>query len=1613
MESRREKNWLFYLVQPTQLLADIPKMPLETKLSLLKQFLSQAELSDRKAFAANRVDISVSEVNLPSESRRTTDTVSFEGSDTEPPYKKSKILDALALQLAAVLKFNLNLFRTMYEIPTRLLARLYRVLVTVTAKNSAVLQPLFEQNDGKDNLFKINPYAGFDWRALHPTTTYAIFSYHVWCLQVSFASNMLPQPFRNLTPAVSGLTEIPDTVFFADNRVEISVVLERASESVAQLTQILGLLDEITLARPFPTAFPLVGPGLPPALGAPLDTEPEEADDETESRSRQSMLIRDAELLSREYLELSIKFILGRHAFQLQNFSNSEECFTTALNLMKQVKIEYAEEVGATVGLLETYLQACRSCHSDMPSDLKLSDSQSNPCEFVRVFCDILQRDWLENSPPNAGTPFWHQKIVENGSLHMVFRSPTRINSESLSSNAINKPTYEDHLYQILMEDLHVEDNAKTCEPIVPLGWSLRKRLEGLLLRTLIALHTSRSDMKPGRPSPAKQARTSPRAVALDAIDLFSVVQHLYTKVLVCNTIERLVSESFFEPAQFVTLLITCPQRTGESRSPYLSSSTPTLDPVCAYEFLFDCLDCFLHVLSTQPEERAKLRIQLVDQYVLYTVQQGLALLGQPDWTLSADTADLPILRRRFRGCLNALVEHDLLSALGTEVQNFVRSVCEMEQLAESSSSEACFMSTVLRGLPDPGIDLPTHSTTEHGLASLANGIADSLKLNDPPTAWSEATVATDSCTIYGSKMDIDMRGPVHPFAAVSPFGPFPPHPFRSLPTGHQGSSHPSLSTVSETLGNEDAFALMHASTIRLLLTTCTSSGVNTTVRKLLGVMPAARILMLNSAWISCLRRLATLEHASTSGSISDVPPDDTLLAPFFSVDTNSAGLLVAAVQLAKASLCLEHQTASPNRIQALLLSALSELTASTNTLCTGASGLTWFRAALRHELLLLDLLNVLDSSPVMSSEESRSVPAITGNNVGMTKTHTRRFYLNELSRRAKICLFLAAGLPANQTALENKMDANWMSLGLSNLLVCAAACYLLWNGERDFLLPSSKRAQSSTTCLPKGSLPARNSVLGGLDLIRALLRVHEAVSTVAGQLESGESGEKRDGAVPTSDGDTRPTQADRVKTAINNLWNLVVFGCLVPELANSSNGSENGIASSGETKPNHSRPQIQLPTMVTVARMLACSCAHNQTGRETDMEHPRADVKKRFSPSTPGARKSSPALYLLSYLITCLSHITHAVCPEFRVPKLPPLDVVVDTCMRLETDLWHCVSSDDSSKTDLCTGSDDTGRRKRSRWEPVSSDDGSTFQSHLNSSGCLWNKTSAIGAVAVSLLSDVRWPNDIPSNTKLPAQAMYELLLLFLNSGLTFLPTRIDWLLLRAEVEFHLNRPRAALVTYLEACAVATDSFLRPLPASIQCEEIVHRMVSICQNLGLLGEAIVLCQLAPQGALIEVGLHLITCILDLYTSGSQAPETIGSLPTGEQANGPESHGSAMPAPPATAALAAGITNNPASRSRAPLSTFLTERPRGACGGFLAKTPWDCLDPLVDYLWDVQLLETLSANALNQGSLSVHARFNACLSLPELNVNNRDEILQQSVEARTLDFLRWMANQHL
>ncbi|CAH8594738.1 unnamed protein product [Schistosoma turkestanicum] len=196
-----EHNWLFYLAQPNKLLSDIESLTTSHQLELLKQSLSQAEISERKTSLTNCENNSVD--NFIGENEIINpDDIFVESSRL---FKKSKVLDIISLQIAANLKFNLNLFRVISEMPIKLLARLYRVLVMNTAKFSSVLQPLFEQATNKENIFIINPYGYYTWSQLNPMTIYGIMSYHIWCLHVSHTSSMLPQPFRNLTPIVSGL----------------------------------------------------------------------------------------------------------------------------------------------------------------------------------------------------------------------------------------------------------------------------------------------------------------------------------------------------------------------------------------------------------------------------------------------------------------------------------------------------------------------------------------------------------------------------------------------------------------------------------------------------------------------------------------------------------------------------------------------------------------------------------------------------------------------------------------------------------------------------------------------------------------------------------------------------------------------------------------------------------------------------------------------------------------------------------------------------------------------------------------------------------------------------------------------------------------------------------------------------------------------------------------------------------------------------------------------------------------------------------------------------------------------------------------------------------------
>lgn len=171
-----ETDWLSYLFNPTSLLNDLDKKRLsdEHRVSLMKHFLSQAELHDRRTAAASTV--------VPRDDGLVVVPADFSAGSAG--YDKSRMLDRLALQIAASFHFSVNLFSgPVTELPLRLSSRLYRCLF---------LTLLEENGHTKDavNLMCTTPYDLGPWDGLEPTLAFATLSYHLWCLQVRKISQL-------------------------------------------------------------------------------------------------------------------------------------------------------------------------------------------------------------------------------------------------------------------------------------------------------------------------------------------------------------------------------------------------------------------------------------------------------------------------------------------------------------------------------------------------------------------------------------------------------------------------------------------------------------------------------------------------------------------------------------------------------------------------------------------------------------------------------------------------------------------------------------------------------------------------------------------------------------------------------------------------------------------------------------------------------------------------------------------------------------------------------------------------------------------------------------------------------------------------------------------------------------------------------------------------------------------------------------------------------------------------------------------------------------------------------------------------------------------------------
>ncbi|VDP40211.1 unnamed protein product [Schistosoma margrebowiei] len=1537
-----EQDWLFYLAQPNKLLSDIEGLTISHQLELLKQSLSQAEISERKTSFTNCENNSVD--NFIGENEiMNPDDIFVESSRL---FKKSKVLDIMSLQIAANLKFNLNLFRVISEIPIKLLARLYRVLVMSTSKFSSVLQPLFEQAINKENIFTINPYGYYTWSQLNPMTIYGLMSYHIWCLH------------------------IPEVVFFADNRVEVGVVLTRIQESVNQLNEINNLLDDLNIARPLPSVFSALNSMLPTVFEPKIKS----AEDDRNDNSLSNFVLNNSIPLSKSYLSASLNFVLGRYAFQQQQFTQSQKLFQIAYDEMQDQKFEYLDEAGATPKLLQAYLSACKSYTSSDYISNEFSLFQSDN-QFLETFCRLLEVNTSDSHHKDSINIFWIQPSDTS--------CTTSVNMEST--------TIEDHLYQVLLnvDQFFIDDSSS---PYIPISLGVRNKLESLCLKQLhncTSLLDDTNDTARNMPS-TKQSKHTKKLLSNDKMSIFNAVHQLFTKVHICNTVDQLMSESIELPLSLSTeLLMNIPERNSESStknehrsSSSLSSSSsfspPFIDVIIGREFLFDCLTSIMERLSTKNSNlSSSSQFIVICQYIRYLVQEGICLLGNlVHKPLPKSNYELNSIQKNYQDLLKTLVSHKLrwfilymyrhilsfiqMDFLPESCRKYIQSIFQAVNFGSSSETEVksdpicAFIPDLLSDLPSLDIDLDSnlYQIDPDGLNSLGLGFWADYEVYQNTTSFRQQISRGGSP--FGIVGDVDMRSLANQNQSPSTSFPHMSIPQSRVTGGHGPFVHQSLQTYTR-----ENPLVCDLQVMRHLLITRNPTDVNMSVDYLLrsGMTPNG-ILELNGSWLPSLHYLASLEivgpHPTNENSSTN--PIDLLL----SSSGNIMWGITVLIQLAKGSSIIRHEMSPFTGARAFLLAALNNLasinpivpppsSSSVNHVTTTSGHVVakqsrpcdafqWIRAGIRHELLLVDLLEFLNPSSFNNfggnNNQSHSITKST--------LHPGQVSLNDLIRRVKICLCYAAGLSSNANSLETKMESMNL-IALSKELITAATCFLLMVKECDFLYPMS--IPSKSISLPSGSISFCVACAGSLDLIRILLHFHEVLHSSSLSHESSNSTTTTSSSTTTTNSPVNSEKqnsnhsiknilsatvkfgnADRLKTVINEFYGLIIHGCLVS--ANNSIDTVNNLALSGSEQSalqqQHQRSSrnydpdtlsnrsgISLSSLYIIGEMLATIDEISILMSTVGLKFP-LDNKRILS------NYSFIGLQLLDYLIIGFAQITHQICGKFNLQILEQIINCFNTVNNVENikndeqvneDTLTTTKGTTTTITTSVTNTDSqsTTKFRSSRWDKPK-DNLSTTKKHNNSN----KQYHSDSHECVSFLDKQLWILDLETNSSICGESLCDHLNYFLNWGLTARPERIDWLILRGEIEFFVKNYRQALSTYLEFGSVVTDAFSKNVLSVFFTKEV---------------------------------LRFYYC-------------------DGENSNG-------WPITQTDTFSTTVINQQPCSFDNSTSADCL----RGSCGGSLLHTTLDCPDSLVPYLWNIRLLSALERSASNRGALLLSTKF--------------------------------------
>ncbi|KAH9281350.1 Integrator complex subunit 8 [Echinococcus granulosus] len=524
------KDWLAYVLEPHTLLTDLGHLTDDYKVSLMRSFLAQAECHDRR----------LSSVSVGEEEKLNSENPSPSLNAIPINYDKSRTLDCLAVVIAAHFRFNVNLFAGMItELPLRLASRLYRMLFhTLLERNS--------RGSTESGGACTTPYDLGPWDSLEPTLAFATLVYHLWCLQVALSDSMLSLPNRDMTPAVWGLSEVPDQAFLQDSRADREALLMRHEESALRVHDLLRRLQAnesaVSVARPTPASLAI------------------------------TRTVSGGEVpLSANRLVAGTSFTLGRLAFQHNLLERATELFILAQKAIAAAKLEYIEEAGMTSLLVKSYLTCCQQ--QQLPRLLPTPSPITGHWHLVDVFCTTLRQSLDANDPELFSL------------LAFSIPSPVRANlrgSSSSSSSSMGEVEKGTAKGKFLQEDLIAAlevDISMSRSTVLQLGFGLRRYLQQLIHEALVTL--------------TARCANSPRKEITHLRRVFHDWRSFYTKVVVSNGMKGILQSSSVQSAAFCETLLSV---TGVD-------DAPSIDAKEAAGILFTGLDRLLCGDSTGKTE--------------------------------------------------------------------------------------------------------------------------------------------------------------------------------------------------------------------------------------------------------------------------------------------------------------------------------------------------------------------------------------------------------------------------------------------------------------------------------------------------------------------------------------------------------------------------------------------------------------------------------------------------------------------------------------------------------------------------------------------------------------------------------------------------------------------------------------------------------------------------------------------------------------------------------------------------------------------------------------------------------------------------------------------------